>query len=228
MALSVLRNRNPQNLVADGHDEDAHERTDEVEEAVRQVSQRRHVQHGGLGHTAGIPGDEYGGNRRGVFGGTAQHAAVVSVLAVHILEHVAGKDDGHVLVGYHEVQEYARNGGGSDHAETLLHETFEHVGEALQHLACLHHASEAHGTDNQPDGVHHAAHPTGHHQVVQGLVARINVGAAVVGHEKTFEQVEQAVVARVGNEVKEVGLYRDGTDDAAGGQEKVGMDICMP
>ena len=59
------------NLVSRPYHEDAHQGTDEVEEAVGKVGKRGHAKDGGLGHTAGVPGDEHGGYGDGIFGGAA-------------------------------------------------------------------------------------------------------------------------------------------------------------
>ena len=51
--------------------EDAHQGADEVEEAVGEVGEGGHAEDGGLGHSAGVPGDEHGGDGDGIFGGAA-------------------------------------------------------------------------------------------------------------------------------------------------------------
>ena len=52
-----------ENLVADKGDEDGHEGGDDVEEAVGEVGEGGDVEDEGLGHAAGVPGDEDGGDR---------------------------------------------------------------------------------------------------------------------------------------------------------------------
>ena len=52
------------NAPADGCDEDAHQRTDEVEEAIRQIGQRGHTENRRLRHAARVPGNEHGGDGR--------------------------------------------------------------------------------------------------------------------------------------------------------------------
>ena len=93
------------NLIACPCHEDAHQGADEVEEAVGEVGEGGHAEDGGLGHAAGVPGNEHGGHGDGILGGAAQEAALVAASAVDVLKHVAGEDDGDVLVGGGYVEE---------------------------------------------------------------------------------------------------------------------------
>ena len=60
----VYRGHSLTNAPADGCDEDTHQRTDEVEEAIRQIGQRGHTENRRLRHAARVPGNEHGGDGR--------------------------------------------------------------------------------------------------------------------------------------------------------------------
>ena len=85
-------------LVADGGNSDAHQRTDDIEEAIGQIGEGRHTQDGGLRHTATAPGDKGRGNGGTIFYAAAQEAFFVASTVIHTLEHIGGKDDAQVLV----------------------------------------------------------------------------------------------------------------------------------
>ena len=93
------------NLVSCPCYKDAHQGADEVEETVGEIGEGGYAEDGGLGHAAGIPGDEHGGYRDGIFGSATQKTALVAASAVDVLEHVAGEDDGDVLVGSGNIEE---------------------------------------------------------------------------------------------------------------------------
>ena len=80
---------------------------DEVEEAIGEIGDCRYAEDSGLGHAASVPGYKYGGHGNGIFSGAAQQAAFVTVTVIYVLEHVAGEDDGDVLVGGGHVEEKA-------------------------------------------------------------------------------------------------------------------------
>ena len=209
----------PYNLKADGCYEDAHQGADEVEEAVGQVGQRGHAEDGGLRHAARVPGDEGRGDGDGVLGGAAQQAGLVALLAVDAAEHVARQDDADVLVGGGQVEEEARCHGGCHQAEGVLHETHEDRRDAAQHAAGRHGAAEAHGAEDEPDGVHHARHAAGGHQLGQHGVARLQAGTAVDAHQGAFEEA-----AAVGNFAQQVGLEDEGEEDGQQGGQEQGDD----
>ena len=62
-------------LITQHGDEDGHQRRDDVEEAVGKVLDGGDFQHQGLGHAAGVPRYEHGGDGGGVFGGAAEETA---------------------------------------------------------------------------------------------------------------------------------------------------------
>ena len=145
----------PYNLIACPCTKDTHERADKVKEAIGEVGEGGYAEDGGLGHAAGVPGDEYGGYRDGIFGRAAQETALVAIAAVDVLEHVAREDDRDVLVGRGDVEEEARGYGGGNHAGAIVGEAGEQSGDAFNHTACCHGATKAHSTDDEPNGVHH-------------------------------------------------------------------------
>ena len=92
-------------FVTGRRNQDAHHRAEDVEEAEGQVGEGRYTQDGGLGHAAGIPRDECGGDGHGIFGGSAQQAAFVTLLFIDVAEHVAQQDDADVLVCRGQIEE---------------------------------------------------------------------------------------------------------------------------
>ena len=93
------------NLISCPCYKDAHQGTDEVEEAIGEIGDCRYAEDSGLGHAASVPGYKYGGHGNGIFSGAAQQAAFVTVAVIYVLEHVAGEDDGDVLVGSGNIEE---------------------------------------------------------------------------------------------------------------------------
>ena len=100
------------NLPADGGNDDARYRREEVEEAVGQIGERGHAEDGALGETAGVPGNEHGGDRRAVLTRAAQQARLVAPLQVGVAEHGAGEHDGEILVGHSNIAEQCGADGG--------------------------------------------------------------------------------------------------------------------
>lgn len=59
-------------LPTGGSNEDGHQGTDDIEETVGKIGEGGYSENGGLCHTAGVPGNEYGGNGGGILTGAAQ------------------------------------------------------------------------------------------------------------------------------------------------------------
>ena len=59
----------PLYLPAEGGVDDGHDGREQTEEGVGQVGERCHTQHGGLCHSAGVPGNEDGHHGGTVLGG---------------------------------------------------------------------------------------------------------------------------------------------------------------
>ena len=93
-----------------GCHQDAHERTDPVEEAEWQVGQGGDSQNGGLCHSASVPRNQYGGYCDGIFDGPAQQVAFISLFPVNVSEHISRKDDADVLVGCSQIEEQSGEG----------------------------------------------------------------------------------------------------------------------
>ena len=77
----------------------------EVEETIGEVGQGGNTQDGALGETAGVPGNEHGGDGAAVLTGAAQQTGFVSHLGIHVFEHGTGEDDGQKLVSGGDVEE---------------------------------------------------------------------------------------------------------------------------
>ena len=56
-------------LPAEGGVDDGHHGGEQAEEGVGQVGEGGNAKHGGLGHAAGVPWDEYGNHGGAVLGG---------------------------------------------------------------------------------------------------------------------------------------------------------------
>ncbi len=63
-------------------DEDRHQRTEYVKEAIGQVGQSAYSKHGGLGHSARVPWYEHGGYSNRVLNSTAKQPALQSAALV--------------------------------------------------------------------------------------------------------------------------------------------------
>ena len=145
-------------LPTDGGYEDAHQRTEEVEEAVGQIDECGYAEYGRLGHTTGVPGDEHGGDGGCVFGGAAQEARFKTLSAEGLFVHVCCQDDGDELVACGEVEEEACADGGGDEAETAVRHTDDDLGDAGNHTAGYHCGAEEHGAEDEPYCVEHSCH----------------------------------------------------------------------
>ena len=174
-------------FVAQYRHKDTHQRANQVKEAIGEIDERRDAEDGSLRHTARIPRDQYRGHRHSVFRGAAQEPALVSILPVDFFKHVSCQDDGDVLVCRTYIQGNAGEDGGGYHAYAPLHEADEDGRERPQHAAGRHRAAKAHGADDEPDGIHHACHAAGGDERVEGFVARLDLRAAVEGHEQALE-----------------------------------------
>ena len=161
------------NLISDGSHEETHQRTEEVEETVREIGQCGYSEYGALRHAARVPRHKDGGDGHGVFRGTAEETTLIAHAVIDLLEHVSVEEDADVLVCHGKVERQSRADGGSDQADAVANHADEDVGDASHHSACRHRASETHGTENEPDGVEHAFHSSrrnkrGEHGVLCG------------------------------------------------------------
>lgn len=69
-------------LKSSERNEDRHQRTEYVKEAIGQVGQSAYSKHGGLGHSARVPWYEYGGYSNRVLNSTAKQPALQSAALV--------------------------------------------------------------------------------------------------------------------------------------------------
>ena len=159
------------NLPADDSDNDAHQRTNQVEETIGKIGESGHAQHRRLRHTAGVPGDEHGGDGGRILGGTAQQPRLVALLAVHIFIHVGIKDDRDELVARGDIEEDACADSRRHQTDTAADETDDDPRDTVDHAAGHHRSAEAHGTEDEPDGVEHARHTTGGDELVERGIA---------------------------------------------------------
>ena len=99
-------------LISQHGDEDGHQWRDDVEEAVGKVFDGGDFQHQGLGHAAGVPRYEHGGDCGRVFGRAAEQSALKALLFVQFLIDVAGEHDAQILVACGHVGKQAGSHGG--------------------------------------------------------------------------------------------------------------------
>ena len=92
------------NLISSGSHNNAHQRTKNVEEAVGQIGERGHAQHGALRHAARVPWNQYRCHRNRILSGAAEKPVFKTVLAVDLAKHVARKQYAHILVSYSGVK----------------------------------------------------------------------------------------------------------------------------
>lgn len=152
---------------ADGGHEDGHQGTDEVEETVGEICEGGDAEDGGLRHAACVPGNEYGGDGGRILAGTAQQPQFITLFLIGFLVHVAGEYDGNKLVTGGDVEKEARKNGACHQTQAVVDKTDDNARDALDHSAGHHDSSEAHGTDNQPDGVEHTGHSAGRNQFIE-------------------------------------------------------------
>lgn len=147
-------------LPTDGGYKDAHQRTEEVEEAVGQINKGGDTENGRLGHTACVPRDEHGCDRCRVFCGSAQEARFETLAAVCLFIHVGSQDNGYELVACGEIEEETRADGGGHETEAAVCHADDDLGDADNHTTGYHRRTEEHGAENEPDGVEHSCHST--------------------------------------------------------------------
>ena len=169
-------------LPTDGGYEDAHQRTEEVEEAVGQIDKCGYSEHGRLGHTAGVPMDEYGGDGSCVFCGATQEARFETLAAEGLFVHVGCQYDGYELVACGEVEEETRADGRGHETEAAVCHADDDLGDADNHTTGYHRGTEEHGAEDEPDGVEHSCHSTRRDEFVEGCVACLDGCRTVVGY----------------------------------------------
>ncbi len=84
-----------------------HDWAQQVEEAVRQVGESGHTQHGGLCHAAGVPWHKHRCHSGRVLGGAAQEPVLIAKFSVHITEHVGIKHYANKLIASGEIEQQA-------------------------------------------------------------------------------------------------------------------------
>ena len=87
-----------------------HQRTDDIEDTVRHVDERRDAQHRGLRHAARVPRHEHRTDRRRILDRAAQQTGFQPPFGIEFPEQTARKDDRDILVGGAEVEEDFENG----------------------------------------------------------------------------------------------------------------------
>ena len=142
-----------------------------------------------MGQTAGVPGNENGGDGGGILGGAAQQARFVALATVGIAKHVGGQDDGDELIAGGGVEEQTRADGRGDEAETAAHMTQQQAGQTLNVATRHHRTAETHGADDEPDGVEHPRHAARRHQFVERSVAGRHLGRTETGDEQPAHDV---------------------------------------
>ena len=85
--------RLPRNFVADRCYKDGHQRRNDIEETVWKIGKRADFKHRCLGHTAGIPWNEYGNHCSRVLDRTAEKLALIPSLLIKFLVKAAGKEN---------------------------------------------------------------------------------------------------------------------------------------
>ena len=65
----------------------------------------------------------------------------------------------------------------------------EDVGDGVEHSAGYHARTEAHGTENKPDGIEHARHSTGGYEIIDAVHAAIYLGMGIAGSHDSFKEI---------------------------------------
>ena len=214
----------PVDFKSDGGHQDGHEGADEVEDAIGQVGDGGHAEHGGLGHTAGVPRHEHGDDGGGVFYAAAQQTTFQSALVVKVAEEVAGEDDGDVLVAGGQVEEQAGAHGGADYADGAAGHADKDLGDGREHAAAVHHTAKAHGADDEPDGIHHTAHAARSHKVIEQGVAGLDGGMGGGGQHDALERLHGIEAVGAYQLAQDVGLGHGQGDGGHQGGGKEGDD----
>ena len=64
----------------------------------------------------------------------------------------------------------------------------EDVGDGVEHSAGYHARTEAHGTENKPNGIEHARHSTGGYEIIDVSHAAIYLGMGIAGGHDSFKE----------------------------------------
>ena len=138
-----------------------------------------------------------------------------------LLEHVAGQDDGDVLVGCDEIEEEAGRHGGGDESERIVHGLGEDTGDAFKEAAGRHDATKTHGAKDEPDGIHHAAHAACGHEFVEGVVAHVELSGTEEGLHNSLKLDQDRGTIHLGDFSEQMLLENQAIEGChQGGQEK--------
>ena len=80
-----------ENLITYGGNKDAHQGTDDVEKAIRQISEGGNAKNGALRHATRVPRNEHRGDCHAVLCGTTQKATFKTLTIVNLFKHIACK-----------------------------------------------------------------------------------------------------------------------------------------
>lgn len=119
-------------------EENAHDGTDDVEEAEGEIDEGGDAEHCGLCHAACRPRHEDRSDGRGVFGGTAEEFGLVPSVSIFFLIDGCVHDDGEELIAHDEIEQYARQDCGGDEREGVGDGFEQNASETAEHIACHH------------------------------------------------------------------------------------------
>ena len=108
-----------------------HERADQIKDAIGKIGPCGDTQYRGLGHAAGRPGNQDGGHRNSIFGGTAQLSALKTSFLINLLKHLTVQDDGDELIRGAQIQRKTGDHRGGHHAGAASHEAQEELCDIL-------------------------------------------------------------------------------------------------
>ena len=97
-------------LIADGSNEDAHQRAEDIEETIGQIGERGNAQYRGLRHAAGVPRHEDGSDGNGIFRRATQQAALVTLTVIDILKHISRQQDTQILICHRKIHHHSGAG----------------------------------------------------------------------------------------------------------------------
>ena len=86
LLIVLVRSRAPSEYLVAYHGHgDAHQRAEDIEEAIWQISDGRHAQDGSLCHTATAPRVERRCDSRRILHGASQQAALITAFRINVL-----------------------------------------------------------------------------------------------------------------------------------------------
>ena len=187
-------------------DNNRHQRTDQIEDTIRQIGEGRNAEDCCLGHTARIPGNQYRADGRRILNRATQESRLISSLAVEVTEEISREDNRDILIGGAEVKENTRTDGRCHSRRCTMHQAQEDIGHRGQHSAAGHHATKAHCADNEPYRCEHSRHSARSNQVVQLGTARLDRCRSVAAGQHTLKSREKVERLDTGNLGENFGL----------------------